>query len=283
MAGLRRACAARGRTPRREPAAPTNRRESFDGAAADVQQQLEESLAELDAAARADRRREDSARAAAERARGRARRKCAQRVPADVAVLDSRTLDLSNLRKRDQGAARTRRTYLSNLLSEYMRELRVAPAHRRAAALRGRRSSRRKLAPENSNLSEQDVFAAQVGAADAVARPPARTRSAARASRAPPSTPTGLVQPRHVRAGRARPRSSARADGKRRRHRRAAARLARARGRSRSPSPRTRAAADAARRRPAPGASRSTRRSATRTRSRRRTRRWSSTSRRAGR
>jgi biopolymer transport protein ExbB len=74
-------------------------------------------------------------------------------------LLDSRTLDLSNLRSeiksRQEEAA-----YLSNLLSEYTRNfesrLHIAETERYREPLEAA-----KLAPENSNLSEQEVYAAQ--------------------------------------------------------------------------------------------------------------------------
>ncbi|MBD3265955.1 hypothetical protein GF373_04740, partial [bacterium] len=74
-------------------------------------------------------------------------------------LLDSRTLDLSNLRseieKREQEA-----TYLSNLLSEYIRNfetrLHIAELKRYETPL-----EEAKLAPENRNLSEQEIYEAQ--------------------------------------------------------------------------------------------------------------------------
>jgi biopolymer transport protein ExbB len=74
-------------------------------------------------------------------------------------LLDSRTLDLNNLRNeiksREEEAA-----YLSNLLSEYARNfesrLHIAEVQRYEQFL-----EEAKLAPENSNLSEQEVYEAQ--------------------------------------------------------------------------------------------------------------------------
>ncbi len=74
-------------------------------------------------------------------------------------LLDSRTLDLSNLRNeiksRNQEA-----TYLSNLLGEYARNfesrLHISEIDRYQEAL-----ETAMLAPENSNLSEQEVYEAQ--------------------------------------------------------------------------------------------------------------------------
>ena len=74
-------------------------------------------------------------------------------------LLDSRTLDLSNL--RDEVKSRQEETtYLSNLLSEYIRNfearLHIAEIQRYREPL-----ETAKLAPENSNLSKQEVYKAQ--------------------------------------------------------------------------------------------------------------------------
>ena len=74
-------------------------------------------------------------------------------------MLDSRTLDLSNL--RDEVKSRQEETtYLSNLLSEYIRNfearLHIAEIQRYREPL-----ETAKLAPENSNLSKQEVYKAQ--------------------------------------------------------------------------------------------------------------------------
>ncbi len=76
-------------------------------------------------------------------------------------LLDSHTLDLSNLRNEIK-SRQEETTYLSNLLSEYIRNfesrLHIAEIQRYEELLRTA-----KLAPENSNLSEQDVFKTQAG------------------------------------------------------------------------------------------------------------------------
>ncbi len=77
----------------------------------------------------------------------------------ETSILDSRTLDLSNLnseiKSRQQEAA-----YISNLLGEYIRNfesrLHIAEIQRYRQPLEAAR-----LAPENSNLSEQEIFQAQ--------------------------------------------------------------------------------------------------------------------------
>jgi biopolymer transport protein ExbB len=75
-------------------------------------------------------------------------------------LLDSRTLDLSNLRSSIK-SRREEITYLSNLLNEYIRNfesrLHIAEIQRYEKTLEAA-----KLAPENSNLSEQEVFQTQV-------------------------------------------------------------------------------------------------------------------------
>jgi biopolymer transport protein ExbB len=76
-------------------------------------------------------------------------------------LLDSRTLDLSNLNSEIKSRTEEK-TYLSNLLSEYIRNfesrLHIAELQRYKAPL-----ETAKLAPENSNLSALDVFHAQTG------------------------------------------------------------------------------------------------------------------------
>lgn len=132
---------------------------TFDAAAADVRQKLAASVAEMGelreriAAEKIPLSRELSA-LEAELTEVRAELKDALR------ALDTRTLDLSNL----QSEIKTRReeaTYLSNLLNEYVRSfesrLLVSELHRYEAPL-----ERAKLALENSNLTEQEVYAAQV-------------------------------------------------------------------------------------------------------------------------
>jgi biopolymer transport protein ExbB len=74
-------------------------------------------------------------------------------------LLDTRTLDLSNLRTEIQ-SRREEKTYLSNLLSEYIRNfetrLHIAELQRYSESIEAA-----KLAPENSNLSEAEVYQAQ--------------------------------------------------------------------------------------------------------------------------
>lgn len=74
-------------------------------------------------------------------------------------LLDSRTLDLSNLRSEIR-SRKEEATYLSNLLSEYTRNfesrLHIAELQRYRDAL-----ETAKLAVENSNLSEEDIYKAQ--------------------------------------------------------------------------------------------------------------------------
>ncbi|MEQ8819982.1 MAG: MotA/TolQ/ExbB proton channel family protein [Sumerlaeia bacterium] len=74
-------------------------------------------------------------------------------------MLDSRTLDLSNLRSEIQ-RRKEESTYLSNLLGEYIRNfesrLHIAELQRYEEAL-----DEARLAPENDALSEQDVYEKQ--------------------------------------------------------------------------------------------------------------------------
>lgn len=74
-------------------------------------------------------------------------------------LLDSRALDLSNLRSEIK-SRQEEATYISNLLGEYVRNfesrLHIAEVQRYREAL-----ETAKLAPENSNLSEQEIFEAQ--------------------------------------------------------------------------------------------------------------------------
>jgi biopolymer transport protein ExbB len=71
-------------------------------------------------------------------------------------LLDSRTLDLANLRSEIE-SRNEEATYLSNLFSEYIRNfesrLHIAEIHRYEETLEAA-----KLAPENSNLSQQEVY-----------------------------------------------------------------------------------------------------------------------------
>ena len=79
-------------------------------------------------------------------------------------LLDSRVLDLSNLRSQIK-ARQQEAVYLSNLLSEYIRNfesrLHIAEIQRYRRQLEAAR-----LAPENSNLSEQEIHEAQAGILD---------------------------------------------------------------------------------------------------------------------
>lgn len=79
-------------------------------------------------------------------------------------LLDSRTLDLTNLQRRIK-EREDEATYVSNLLNEYIRNfesrLHIAELQRYDQAL-----ERAKLAPENSNLSKRQVFQAQAGLLD---------------------------------------------------------------------------------------------------------------------
>lgn len=74
-------------------------------------------------------------------------------------LLDSRTLDLSNLRSQIQ-ARREENNYLSTLLGQYLQNfetrLHIAEIQRYRDVL-----DKAKLAPENSNLSESEVYQAQ--------------------------------------------------------------------------------------------------------------------------
>ncbi|MBC8206778.1 MAG: MotA/TolQ/ExbB proton channel family protein [Kiritimatiellales bacterium] len=74
-------------------------------------------------------------------------------------LLDSRTLDLTNLRSEIQSREQEK-NYLANLLNEYIRNfesrLHIAELHRYESVLEAA-----KLAPENSNLSDLDVYQAQ--------------------------------------------------------------------------------------------------------------------------
>lgn len=74
-------------------------------------------------------------------------------------LLDSRTLDLSNLRSEIKSREQEK-SYLSNLLGEYIRNfetrLHIAEIHRYEEAL-----EEAKLAPENSNLSDLQVYQTQ--------------------------------------------------------------------------------------------------------------------------
>ncbi|HVS10056.1 MAG TPA: MotA/TolQ/ExbB proton channel family protein [Planctomycetota bacterium] len=132
---------------------------TFDAAAATARRQLEEAIAGLDAL------REQIAgekiplsrklgELEAELARLRLEHQSTSR------LLDGRTLDLTNLRSEIR-SRQDEATYLSNLLSEYIRNfesrLHIAEIRRYEEPLQAA-----KLAAENSNLSEEEVFEAQV-------------------------------------------------------------------------------------------------------------------------
>ena len=74
-------------------------------------------------------------------------------------LLDSRTLDLSNLRSEIKSREQEK-AYLSNLLGEYIRNfesrLHIVELHRYEQVLESA-----KLAPENSNLSDLEIYQAQ--------------------------------------------------------------------------------------------------------------------------
>lgn len=76
-------------------------------------------------------------------------------------LLDSRTLDLSNLRSEIKSREQEK-SYLANLLNEYIRNfesrLHIAELHRYEEPLEAA-----KLAPENSNLSDLEIFQTQAG------------------------------------------------------------------------------------------------------------------------
>lgn len=136
---------------------------SFSRAAATVQQQLEESLTEL------SKLREQIAEKKIPLSR-----KLSDlegelvKVRLDYQqtsrLLDSRALDLSNLRS-EINSRREEATYISNLLGEYIRNfearLHIAEIQRYREPL-----ATSKLAPENSNLSKQEVYHAQTALVD---------------------------------------------------------------------------------------------------------------------
>ncbi|MBI1368389.1 MAG: hypothetical protein GC162_07010 [Planctomycetes bacterium] len=139
------------------PAAPAGG-ETFDQAAADVQNQLKDSLEEL---AKLRKRVADETiplsnkLSAAEGELTKVRLDYQQ----TTRLLDSRTLDLSNLRTEIK-SRHEESTYLSNLLSEYSRNfesgMHIAELQRYAAPIK-----EAKLAVENTALSEQDIFKVQ--------------------------------------------------------------------------------------------------------------------------
>lgn len=131
---------------------------SFDTAAADIQQKLDQSLAEL--ASLREQIKNDTlplnrelSTLEAELSSVRAEYQKTTR------LLDSRTLDLSNLRQ-DIKTRREETTYLSNLLGEYIRNLEsrlhIAELQRYEGILEEAR-----LALDNSTLMPEDVYEAQ--------------------------------------------------------------------------------------------------------------------------
>ena len=131
---------------------------SFEKVAVSVQQQLEESVAELNAL----RERVAEEKVPLSRKLGDLERELSEvrlEYQQTTRLLDSRALDLTNLqseiKSRHEEAA-----YLSNLLGEYIRNfesrLHIAELQRYRDALEAA-----KLASENSNLSDQEVYAAQ--------------------------------------------------------------------------------------------------------------------------
>lgn len=131
---------------------------SFDEAAASIRQQLEESLAELSAL-----REQAAAEMVPLNRRLSELEARLSQVRLDYQqtsrLLDSRTLDLSNLRSEIK-SRQEEATYLSNLLGEYIRNfesrLHIAEIQRYRESL-----DTALLAPENSNLTEEEVYAAQ--------------------------------------------------------------------------------------------------------------------------
>lgn len=147
-----------------QPAPATQDKPNFDRAAADIQLQLAQSLAELSKV------REQIANETLPMSKQlRELELQLQTARSDYQkasrLLDSRTLDLGNLRteieqRRDQS------TYLANLLSEYDRNfearLHITELQRYKQAL-----DAGKLALDNSKLDENQVFAAQAGVVSA--------------------------------------------------------------------------------------------------------------------
>jgi biopolymer transport protein ExbB len=130
----------------------------FDQAAAEIQQQLERSLAEL-----SQLRERITAEKLPMTQQLRELELQLQTVRSDyqkvTRLLDSRTLDLTNLRTENE-QRRDQATYLQNLLSEYGRNfesrLQIAELQRYRPALDAAR-----LALDNSKLGEAEVFAAE--------------------------------------------------------------------------------------------------------------------------
>jgi biopolymer transport protein ExbB len=131
---------------------------TFDDAAAKVQRQLEDSIAELDEvrdriAGEKIPLSQELSDLEAELSQVRLDYQQASR------LLDSRTLDLSNLRNEIK-SRRDESDYVTGLMGDYIREfesrLHIAEIQRYEKVL-----DVAKLAPENSNLSNEDVFKAQ--------------------------------------------------------------------------------------------------------------------------
>jgi biopolymer transport protein ExbB len=137
--------------------------QDFDTAAATVRQQLEDSVQELSAlreqvAAERIPMGERLSALQAELAAVRAEYKETTR------LLDSRTLDLSNLRTRI-GQREDEVTYLSGLLGEYIRNF-ESRLHIAELQRYGEQIEAAVLAPENAGLSQEQVFQAQAGLLD---------------------------------------------------------------------------------------------------------------------
>ncbi|MCA9439236.1 MAG: hypothetical protein KC964_00400, partial [Candidatus Omnitrophica bacterium] len=131
---------------------------SFQVAAQSVQQQLEESVAELNQLR--DKIAEEKIPLTRELNDLESElSQVRQEYQQTTRLLDSRTLDLSNLRTEIK-SREEESTYLSNLLGEYIRNfesrLHIAEMQRYENAL-----EEAKLAPENTNLSEKEIYEAQ--------------------------------------------------------------------------------------------------------------------------
>ena len=142
-----------------EQAPPAAAGRRFGDAAATVQRQLKESIAELDTLRQqmaADKVPLSKRLSDLERELTKARQDYQQ----TTRLLDSRTLDLTTL-KSEVKSRQEEAGYLSNLLGEYNRNfesrLHIAEVQRYRQPLEAA-----KLAPENSNLSQEQVYAAQV-------------------------------------------------------------------------------------------------------------------------
>jgi hypothetical protein len=147
----------------RAEAGRTAREPGFDGAARDVEERLARSLDDL------ARLREEIAAEKLPLARKLSEleselmgvRQEAQRT---TRLLDSRTLDLSNLRTRI-GQREDEITYLSGLLGEYIRNF-ESRLHIAELQRYGEQIETAVLAPENAGLSQEQVFLAQAALLD---------------------------------------------------------------------------------------------------------------------